>query len=82
MRNDHRAGGPEPNCRATVKVPIRLLSAALVEAAICALACLFALLGIRTSNTQIIGGAVVTALAASWLNVLTIAIAADRKGKW
>lgn len=82
MRNDHRASGPESNCRVTVNVPIGLLSVALAEAAVSALACLFALLGVRTSNTQLIAGAVAAALAASWLNLLTLAIAAGRKRKW
>jgi hypothetical protein len=81
MRNDHRAGRPEPNCRVTVNVPIGLLGVALAEAAISAVACLVALLGARTSNIRLIDGAVVAALAASWLNLLTLAIAADRKRK-
>jgi hypothetical protein len=82
MRNNHPAGEPESKCRATVKVPTGLLAAALVESAATALACLIALAGVRTSNEQLMDGAVVVAFAVSWLNVLTLTIAAgNRKRK-
>ena len=49
---------------------------ALVTAAVSAMTCIVSLSGILASNGHLIDAGVVIALGASWINVLTLAIAA------